>query len=171
MSVAEKSQQQGASEEMLRIVRLPTQLSGLDIVVPYSLVAEITEVVLPEGGTPLGRQEAAMVDWRGLRVPLVSLEVMLNEPLPTIGQRVRCIVLYGTNSDIALPYFAVLLSGVPRSEQVSASSFTQESPSDGPLWHVTADLGSRRVAIPDVRELESRIFEMKLRSEEDTTEA
>jgi len=167
MSEADNQQQAAASGEMLRIVRLPTQLSGLDVVVPYSLVAEITEVVLPEGGTPLGRQEAAMVDWRGLRVPLVSLEVMLSEPLPTIGQRVRCIVLYGTNSDVALPYFAILLSGVPRSEQVSASSFAQETPGDGPLWHVTADLGNRRVAIPNVRELESRIVEMKLRSEED----
>lgn len=167
MSEADNKQQTAEQGEVIRIVRLPTQLAGMDVIVPYSLVAEITEVVLPEGDTSLSRQEAAMVDWRGLRVPMVSLEVMLNEPLPTIGQRVRCVVLYGTNSDLALPYFALLLSGVPRSEQVTADRFTQEMPGDGPLWQVSADLGGRRAVIPDIRELERRVFDMKLRSEEE----
>ena len=171
MVQSDQAQSAGLEEsgEQLRVVRLPTQLAGLEVIVPYALIAEITEVMLPESGTQLGRQEAALVDWRGQRIPLVSLEAMMSEPLPTIGQRVRCAVLYGTNGDIALPYFAVLLSGVPRSEQVNPERFEHEAPGDGLLWRVSASLDGRRVVVPDIRELENRIVEMKLRAELDDT--
>ncbi len=159
------------ASKTVRIVRLPTQVSEMEVIVPYALVAEITEVMLPEGGTHLSRLDAAMVDWRAQRIPLVSLEAMLNEPLPTIGQRVRCVVLYGTNPDIALPYYAVLLSGVPRSEEVNAQSFSEDVSSEGGFWHSSADLGGRRVGIPDIRLLESQIDEMRLRFDRDTTSA
>lgn len=156
------------SSARIRIVRLPTQAANLEVIVPYALIAEINEVMLPEGGTHLSRLDAAMVDWRAQRVPLVSLEAMLNEPLPTIGQRVRCAVMYGTNPDIALPYYAILLSGVPRSEEVAATDFSEEAQSDGDIWGMTAKLGDRRVAIPDVRSLEMRIDEMRLRFEQES---
>lgn len=153
--------------ERIRIVRLPTQITQIELIVPYALVAEITEVILPEGKTHLSRLDAALVEWRGQRVPLVSLEAMLNEPLPTIGQRIRCAVLYGTNPDIALPYYAILLSGVPRSEEVLADSFKEESPNEGSLWRRTAELAGRRIAVPDIRLLETRVDEMRLRFERD----
>ncbi|HUX81232.1 MAG TPA: chemotaxis protein CheW [Halothiobacillus sp.] len=152
----------------VRIVRLPTQVANLEVIVPYGLIAEINEVMLPEGETHLSRLDAAMVDWRAQRIPLVSLEAMLNEPLPTIGQRVRCAVLYGTNPDIALPYYAILLSGVPRSEEVTGESFSEENLGDGGIWGMTALLGDRRIAIPDVRSLELRIDEMRLRFEQES---
>lgn len=160
-----------ATSRTVRILRLPTQVSEMEVIVPYAMVAEITEVMLPEGGTHLSRLDAAMVDWRAQRIPLVSLEAMLNEPLPTIGQRVRCVVLYGTNPDIALPYYAVLLSGVPRSEEVNAQSFSEEASSESGFWHSSADLGGRRVGIPDIRLLESQIDEMRLRFDRDTASA
>lgn len=153
------------ASEVVRMVRLPTQISGLDIVVPYALVAEITEVMLPEGGSQLGRQDAAEVVWRGQRIVLVSLEAMHQGAVPTIGQRVRCAVLYGTNPDIALPYYAVLLSGVPRSEEWAADRLQQEMRVEGELWQYTAQVDERRVAVPDVRQLEMRVDEMRLRLE------
>ena len=159
------------ASKIVRIVHLPTQVSEMEVIVPYAMVAEITEVMLPEGGTHLSRLDAAMVDWRAQRIPLVSLEAMLNEPLPTIGQRVRCAVMYGTNPDIALPYYAVLLSGVPRSEEVNAQSFSEEASSEGGFWRLSADLGGRRVGMPDIRLLESQIDEMRLRFDRDTTSA
>jgi chemosensory pili system protein ChpC len=159
------------ASKTVKIVRLPTQISQMEVIVPYAMVAEITEVMLPEGGTHLSRLDAAMVDWRAQRVPLVSLEAMLNEPLPTIGQRVRCAVLYGTDPDIAMPYYAVLLSGVPRSEEVSAHSFAEEISSESGFWHMSADLGGRRVGIPDIRQLEAQIDEMRLRFDRDSTSA
>ncbi|HUN00040.1 MAG: hypothetical protein B7X12_03980 [Halothiobacillus sp. 20-53-49] len=162
-----KTAAQTPAAQRIRIVRLPTQLTQIELIVPYALVAEITEVILPEGETHLGRLDAAQVEWRGQRVPLVSLEAMLNEPLPTIGQRVRCAVLYGTNPDIALPYYAILLSGVPRSEELLADSFSDERFAEGSLWHKTAELAGRRIAVPDIGLLETRIDEMRLRFERD----
>lgn len=157
-----------AATKTVRIVRLPTQISEMEVIVPYALVAEITEVMLPEGGTHLSRLDAAMVDWRAQPVPLVSLETMLNEPLPTIGQRVRCVVLYGTNPDIALPYYAVLLSGVPRSQEVNAHSFSEEIANESGFWRLSGMLDGRRVGMPDIRLLESQIDEMRQRFERDT---
>lgn len=160
-----------APSKSVRVVRLPTQVSEMEVIVPYALVAEISEVMLPEGETHLGRLDTAMVDWHGQRIPLVSFEAMLNEPLPTIGQRVRCVVLYGTNPNIALPYYAVLLSGVPRSEAVNAQSFSEEVSSESGFWRFSAKLGGRRVGIPDIRLLESQIDKMRLRFDQDSVSA
>ncbi|OYV28292.1 MAG: hypothetical protein B7Z82_02980 [Halothiobacillus sp. 20-54-6] len=165
LGAGSQSSRQTPLANRLRIVRLPTQITQLELIVPYALIAEITEVILPEGETHLSRLDAALVDWRAQRVPLVSLEAMLNEPLPTIGQRVRCAVMYGTNPEIALPYYAILLSGVPRSEEILAESLSEETSGDGGLWRMTALLAGRRIAVPDIRVLETRIDEMRLRFE------
>lgn len=153
-------------ETAIRAVRLPTQLTDFDLLVPYSLIAEIAEVSLPDGSIRLGRSETTMVDWRGQRVPLVSLEAMNGESVPTIGRRVRCAVLYGTDPERALPYYAVLLSGVPRSEQVERRQIESAGPQDNPLWHDVVRIGGRLTAIPDIRVLEERIDQMRLAREE-----
>ncbi|HHO81835.1 MAG TPA: hypothetical protein ENN01_01125 [Halothiobacillus sp.] len=143
-------------DEGLRVVHLPTQLKSLDVIVPYALVAEITEVILPDD-EDLARKQAAQIDWRGEKIGLISLETLAGESLPTVGQRVRVAVLYAIGGDSALQYFAILLSGVPRSERVFAESFSKDSPADSPLWRMSAELGGRLVVVPDVIELENRI--------------
>lgn len=150
----------------MRAVRLPTQLIELELLIPYALVAEITDVSLPEGSIHLGRSEATMVNWRGQRVPLVSLEAMNGESVPTIGRRVRCAVLYGTDPERALPYYALLLSGVPRSETVERRQIEPAGPQDNPLWHAVVRIGGRLTAIPDIRVIEERIDQMRLGQEE-----
>jgi len=143
-------------DEGLRVVRLPTQLKSLDVIVPYALVAEITEVILPDD-EDLVRKQAARINWRGEMIGLISLETLAGEPLPTLGQRLRVAVLYAIGGDSALQYYAILLSGVPRSERVFAEAFSKDSPADSPLWRMGAELGGKRVVVPDVIELENRI--------------
>ena len=162
----EQSDRAAASEAAMRVVRLPTQLTDLELIVPYALVAEITDVSLPEGSIHLGRSEASMVEWRGQQVPLVSVEAMNGEHVPTIGRRVRCVVLYGTDPERALPYYAVLLSGVPRSEQIARGQIESAGPQDNPLWRAVVRVGGRLTAIPDVRVLEERVDRMRIRESE-----
>ena len=167
----QQSDQSPASQAPLRAVRLPTQLTDLDVAVPYALIAEITDVSLPEGSIRLGRNEASMVEWRGQQVPLVSLEAMNGESVPTIGRRVRCAVLYGTDPERALPYYAVLLSGVPRSEQILPGQIEMAGPQDNALWKAVVRIGGRLTAIPDVRALEERIDQMRIRQTEGAGQA
>jgi len=143
-------------DDGIRVVRLPTQLKAVDVLVPYALVAEITEVMLPDDDD-LARHHAARINWRGEDIGLVSLETLTGESLPTLGQRLRVAVLYAIGGDSALQYYAILLSGVPRPERVSAESFSKDQPGDNPLWRMSAELGGRHVAVPDVIALESRI--------------
>ncbi|MGM0517002.1 MAG: chemotaxis protein CheW [Pseudomonadota bacterium] len=162
----QQGERAAATEAVMRVVRLPTQLTDLELIVPYALVAEITDVALPEGSIHLGRNEASMVEWRGQQVPLVSMEAMNGEHVPTIGRRVRCVVLYGTDPERALPYYAVLLSGVPRSEQVRRDQIESAGPQDNPLWRAVVRLGGRLTAVPDIRVLEERVDGMRIRESE-----
>ncbi|HZJ81115.1 MAG TPA: chemotaxis protein CheW [Guyparkeria sp.] len=157
-----------AHDEPVRVVRLPTQLTDIELLVPYALIAEITDVSLPDGSIRLSRNEATNVDWRGQRVPLVSLEAMNGESVPTIGRRVRCAVLYGTDPERALPYFALLLSGVPRTEQVTRAQLQSAGPQDNPLWRAVVRLDGRLTVIPDIRVLEERIERMRRDDRQDS---
>lgn len=165
---SDQSSSAAGAPAAVRAVRLPTQLTDLDLLIPYALIAEITDVALPDGSIQLGRSEATMVDWRGQRIPLVSLEAMNGEAVPTIGHRVRCAVLYGTDPERALPYYALLLSGVPRSEQIVASQMESAGPQDNPLWKAVVRTGGQLTAIPDIRVVEERIDQMRLKQAEST---
>jgi len=153
---------QADSEDAIRVLRLPTQLQDLSVVVPYSLVAEITEVNLKDSEGRLARNKVVLVEWRGQVIPLISLELLNGEALPTIGQRIRVAVLYNTDPDLALAYYAVLLSGVPRSERVRMDEVNATGTLDDSIWRYVVKMQDRLTAIPDIRSIERIVDHMRL---------
>lgn len=151
-----------ASDNVIRVVRLPTQLEDLSVVVPYSLVAEVTEVTLKDSEGTLARNKVVLIEWRGQVIPLISFELLNGEALPTIGQRLRVAVLYNTDPDLALAYYAVLLSGVPRSERVRFDEVNATGTLDDSIWRYVVQMQDRLTAIPNVRSIEHLVDHMRL---------
>lgn len=149
-------------EAPIRVVRLSTQIEDFSVVVPYSLIAEITEVNLRDSEGTLARDKVVLIEWRGQVIPLISLELLNGEALPTIGQRLRVAVLYNTDPDLALAYYAVLLSGVPRTEQVLPHEMKATGTLNDSIWRYMVRMQDRLTAIPNIRSIEHLVDHMRL---------
>ncbi|MGB9578333.1 MAG: chemotaxis protein CheW, partial [Halothiobacillaceae bacterium] len=76
-------------DERILCARLPLQ--GVSLLVPYACVAEIVSLSLrSNAGAFLGE-----VDWRGVRIPVLSLERACGREVEVPRGRVRLVVLYG----------------------------------------------------------------------------
>jgi len=134
-------------------IRLPLQDKTL--LLPYSMVAEVASLSLrtQEGGFLGG------VEWRGVRVPVFSLERACGQSVDILAGRVRLAVLYGVNNPSKRPYYALVLTGMPRTESISSAqlSAAEDTQSQGAcaLLGVPTLLGGELVFMPNIQALEA----------------
>lgn len=135
-------------EERILCARLPLQ--GVNLLVPYACVAEIVNLSLRRNvGAFLGE-----VDWRGVRIPVLSLERACGREVEVPGGRVRLVVLYGLRDKESLPYYAIVLDGAPRTESVQAERLEEGQASDCRLLGSGVMMGGQTYHIPDLEAIE-----------------
>ncbi|MEW5839059.1 MAG: hypothetical protein AB1717_09530 [Pseudomonadota bacterium] len=134
-------------------IRLPIQDKTL--LLPYSMVAEVATLSLrPKNGAFLGA-----VEWRGVRIPVFSIERGCGESVEILAGRVRLAVLYGVRDTAKRPYFALTLAGMPHTESLTSSQLLEatEGVPEGlcQLLGMPARLRDEAMFVPDMLELEA----------------
>lgn len=136
------------SVERILCARLPLQ--GVSLLVPYACVAEIVNLSLRGNvGAFLGE-----VDWRGVRIPVISLERACGRQVEVQRGRVRLVVLYGLRDKERLPYYAIVLDGAPRTESVQPDLLEEGRASDCGLLGSGVMMGGQIHHIPDLEAIE-----------------
>ncbi len=150
MSQSSVSVQDRMQQGAVLCARLPLQ--GHTLLLPYSTVAEIANLSFrPKEGAFLGQ-----VEWRGVRVPVFSLERGCGESVDILAGRVRLAVFYGVRDPATRPYFAVTLDGMPRTGSVHAKQLSvAEAAASCALLGTPALLDGEPVFIPDIHALEA----------------
>ncbi|MGK0674500.1 MAG: chemotaxis protein CheW [Halothiobacillaceae bacterium] len=135
--------------ESVLCVRLPLQ--GASLLLPYACVAEIVNMSLRGNvGAFLGE-----VDWRGVRIPVLSLERACGRNVEVPRGRVRLAVLYGLRDTESLPYYAIVLDGAPRTESVRPDMLEEGQASDCGLLGSRVTRGGQTYHIPDLEAIEA----------------
>ena len=131
----------------IRCMQLP--LTDLQILVPNSAVAEIISYTPPDkkGSEWLD----GLVFWRGVTIPVVSLEKMCQSNSVEPGSRSRIAVLYNVERDAALPYVGIILQDIPRAylAEVDRMQDVVDAP-DCPYLQCKADMMIDQLMIPDM---------------------
>lgn len=144
---------------------LPEQVAGLLIpmvgrpmILPNVAVAEIVPWKRPTRkdntapGWLLGR-----VEWRGLQVPLISLELMNNIELDDAQHGSRIAVVNGVGKT-KLPFYAISIQGIPRLLRVYPEDITQEEQlPDKPALAWQMAVNGERMVVPDLDYVESQL--------------
>lgn len=89
-------------------------LKDKTLVLPNVAVAEIIpftqlQQVYSEGEWLIGH-----IDWRGVEVPAVCYEMLCDQPAPEMDSRARFAVINGVGNHVGMPFYALLLQGIPR---------------------------------------------------------
>jgi len=142
--------------ELDLISSLYLPVDGGKLILPNVNVAEVIEYVRPEehAGSPdffLG-----FIEWRGIRVPLLSFEQANGGTMPEKNIQVRIAVLNSVGTDSQkLPFTAILTQGLPRLVKVSKDIIQSSTLSDSAAEHSRVRVDGEDAIIPNIEFLES----------------
>ncbi|MFP4294685.1 MAG: chemotaxis protein CheW [Halothiobacillaceae bacterium] len=140
----------------LRVLQLRAGLARGDLLLPYAVIAEVTEASLDSLVTEeqplLGR-----LAWRGVEVPLFGLDRLVGDPPVAWRRRLPVVIVYALAPDDRLAYYGLALQGVPRSVRLPQRSLEDEQPAAQPMLAFEGRLATDRVVVPDLDALEARL--------------
>jgi len=102
-------------------------LNGERVILPNTVVAEIIPYVSADS-LPANLDKAApawllgMIAWRGVSVPLLSMETILGSQYEQPDKRSSIAIINAAGNMTGLPYFAIVTQGIPRLLQVSSDT-------------------------------------------------
>ena len=107
-------------KKSVRCMLLP--LTSLNLVVPNSAVAEIIGYSTPRQLSDSSDWFAGVVLWRGVYIPVVTVEQMCNVSAVQTGPRARIAIIYNPERDPDLPYLGIQMQDIPRAYLAEADS-------------------------------------------------
>jgi chemosensory pili system protein ChpC len=147
-------------KKIQEVASLLIPLQGQSILLPNVTVAEI----IPS--SPVQSIENAPLwylgnfQWRELTVPLLSLEALNGEAIPSIHARARFAVLNTTGLHNDLPFIAILTQGLPRLARVNEDEISAREDAENrryDLMHVS--WAGEYTLIPDITAIEQTFLE------------
>lgn len=147
-----------AEIESIRCMQLP--MAAFHMLVPNSAVAEIIGYVEPDAGDDDLKTDwyYGYIAWRGVSVPVVSVEAMCQQISSKPGARSRIAIVYHPDGDNALPYVGLVLQDIPRAflaEQDRLAEDFEEEPCEYIVGGT--DIMLDRLVIPDLDRIIERI--------------
>ena len=134
-------------------------LGGEPSLLPSTAVAEVVPYKPVE--RPRGSPEwfLGWLDWRGIQVPMVSLEQAWRQPEPADGANTHVAVLNTLNGTPELPFIAIRTQGIPRLLQVDKTGATPRRPPHAlPLTLLSVQVNDTPAVIPDLDGLERMVL-------------
>ena len=160
--------QQLSEEELadLSVRCLTLQLYGMTLLLPNTMVAEVTDAteVLPAANTPDWLE--GFVSWRGRSVPLVSFEHMLGQE--TIGRHdeSRMVVINTLNEGSRVPFFAMEIHGLPHLSLLKDVNleYDEADERDEPVILSVLKVDDESVTVPNVDVIERMLENLGISS-------
>jgi chemosensory pili system protein ChpC len=136
------------------------------LLVPNTAIAEIVHYAPPQAAGDGPQWLLGTMEWRGLRIPVVSFERATGAEPEESGTSRRIAVMNGIYSGDALRFYAMVIQSNPSLINVSPANVTKHAGADRAklqLQQVTVD--DAPAVIPDLRALETMLSEAGARTE------
>jgi chemosensory pili system protein ChpC len=133
------------------------------LLLPNSAVAEVIGYREPEIDGPAPEWWLGWIEWRGLRVPVVSYgQVVGDQEEPSSSQRARIAILNTLNGNKSLPYIGIYTLGISRLARIAADTLAEDDSEDSqsPLILESIVVNEFPAWIPDMDKLEEMVLEV-----------
>lgn len=148
------------NSKIQEIASLLIPLQSQTILLPNVTVAEIIPAAPVHAIENAPLWYLGNFHWRELTVPLLSLEALNGEAVPSIHGRARFAVLNATGLHSDLPFIAILTQGLPRLARVSEDEISAREDAENrryDLMHVS--WAGEYTLIPDVTAIEQTFLD------------
>lgn len=134
------------------------------VVMPDAVIAEIVDfqATHPESDDVptwyLGR-----LPWRGMFIPLISLEALNNDSFFRQGRSLKIIVIHGVYNRKTLPYWSYVALETPRMQRLPQDALqVDEQAVLGMVERMHAQFGGEDVIVPDIAKIEHEIMTLSV---------
>ncbi len=136
------------------------------LLVPNTAVAEIVHFSEPEQVGDAPSWLLGTMEWRGLRIPVVSFERATGVDSENPGAGHRIAILNGVNSGDQLQFFAIVIRGNPRLVNLSRDDIATLADRDADKLQLqSVSVKDVSAVIPDLAQLEQMVSKAGYRSE------
>ena len=143
-------------DEPVRSLIIP--IEGRNAVLPNLAVAEIINYKEPELQKNKPEWYLGEVEWRGVKVPLISLESIVGgTKAEKKSSRIAIINTTKKNSDT--PFYGVVTQGIPHIERIKDNDITNDATEGGELKNILANVvvAGESAYIPDLEAIEASL--------------
>ena len=138
------------------VASLLIPMVGRPMLLPNVAVAEIVSWVEPEKQDGAPEWFLGNVSWRGVDVPLVSLELMNDTDVDEAYSGDRIAVLNGVGGT-KREFYAVSVQGLPRLIRVFGEEVSGEEKLSEPAYDMNVLVSGERAMIPDLDYVEKQV--------------
>lgn len=138
---------------------LMVPMQGRPWLIPNILVAEVIPLRQPERPGKGAEWLLGWLDWRDEEIPLISFERLNDSGAVHIGEDARLAVL-NTVTD-KLPFYAVVIQGIPRQLRVARNDPVEEPVETGPAELAYVQLGGELATLPDLDAIERALVSLQ----------
>lgn len=126
------------------------------LLVPTTTIAEMSTVKpLQSIGQETPPWLLGLYEWRGVNVPVISIEAINGERVIPLNPQGRIAVLNNTGVNKDLPFIAIHTQGIPRMTRVSEEDITEDdSRPRRPFDTMAVKVGMEEFYIPDITAIE-----------------
>ncbi|CAA0106290.1 Uncharacterised protein [Zhongshania aliphaticivorans] len=132
-------------------------LQGHNLLIPNAAVAEVVLAGQLSSAVSSSFLLGYMA-WREQEIPVISFEGLLDGYLPPSLELRQMVVLHGISNRQNMPFFGLVLSGVPRLARLRDSDITEVDADDSPLVYSHVSALGMALKIPNWDALEQEIL-------------
>jgi len=144
-----------------RIEYIHSQMLTIDkgyLILPNTAIAEIVNFSEPTLITDGPAWALGTIKWRGINIPLLSIEHAMGNDMPTLSSKTHIAILNCLTKGKKLKFYGILTVGLPRlvninEDKLLPSSYTDENP----LVLSNVVLNKSETIIPNLDALESLV--------------
>ncbi|MCL6414131.1 chemotaxis protein CheW [Aestuariirhabdus sp. Z084] len=129
------------------------------LLVPNVTIAELVGYVPPEADEGGPDWFLGTIIWRDQRVPLVSFEAANGQTFDTKRASERTVIVNGTSGSDNLPFYALVVEGIPHAVRVGAEEAVAQDGDVGDCGAAMVHFSGEEALIPDLIKLEEMIIQ------------
>jgi len=130
---------------------------------PNAAIAEVISYKEPMPVAEAPDWFLGYIEWRDLRVPLISFEIISGKTLKDTQKKSRIAVLNTLNANAQLPYVAIVSQGIPSLAIVQEQGLQdKEDKENRAVVSAVVELGGIEAIIPNIDEIEQRLLKLHL---------
>lgn len=134
------------------------KLAGEQLVLPNTAVAEIINYATPSAVKDAPSWLLGTLDWRGYRIPLLSLEHAMGEKTPEVTSDSRIAIINCISGNNKFNFYGIITTGLPRLVNIEEKKITAKT--DGVKHNLVVSnvvVNQTNAIIPDLDAIESMV--------------
>lgn len=129
-----------------------------DILLPNTAVAEIIPYTKTDDIEESSKWLMGLLDWRGKKVPIVSLESLNNDHEPWVERKSRVAVLNMIEPGEEYPFMGVVLQKFPKLSRVSANDVEDFTTLSGDIFTYEGSLRGQKVFLINIEAMQDLVL-------------